>query len=146
MPLRLLLVRSIALIFIATLVLSTVLVFWRTYEKVEADMTAALAGGQRAVFNAADETDGPAPATDGPRYTLLLSTDASLIDAAQRLRHQVFTSEPGYALAGAPDGRDADPYVQRCGGERFRDKVLNDARTIAALGADIASEIRAAAP
>jgi two-component system sensor histidine kinase UhpB len=58
LPLRLLLVRSIALIFIATLVLSTVLVFWRTYEKVEADMSAALAGGQRAVFNAADETDG----------------------------------------------------------------------------------------
>lgn len=66
------------------------------------------------VLIAADETDGPAPATDGPRYTLLLSTDASLIDAAQRLRHQVFTSEPGYALAGAPDGRDADRFDEFC--------------------------------
>ncbi|MEI9915036.1 MAG: hypothetical protein WDN29_03715 [Methylovirgula sp.] len=43
MPLRLLLVRSIALIFLATLALSTLLVFWRAYEKVEADMTASLA-------------------------------------------------------------------------------------------------------
>ncbi len=58
MPLRLLLVRSIAAIFLATLALSTLLVFWRTYEKVEADMSAALAAGQRAVANAADESDG----------------------------------------------------------------------------------------
>ncbi|MEJ0051205.1 MAG: HAMP domain-containing protein [Methylovirgula sp.] len=58
MPLRLLLVRSIALIFLATLALSTLLVFWRAYEKVEADMTASLAAAQRAVANVADETDG----------------------------------------------------------------------------------------
>ena len=58
LPLRLLLVRSIALIFLATLALSTLLVFWRAYEKVEADMTASLAAAQRAVANAADETDG----------------------------------------------------------------------------------------
>jgi two-component system sensor histidine kinase UhpB len=58
LPLRLLLVRSIALIFLATLALSTLLVFWRTYEKVEADMTAALTAGQRAVANATDESDG----------------------------------------------------------------------------------------
>ena len=45
LPLRLLLVRSIALIFLATLALSSLLVFWRTYEKVETDMTAALAAG-----------------------------------------------------------------------------------------------------
>ena len=35
-----------------------------------------------------------------PRYTLLLSTDSALIDAAQRLRHDVFTCEPGFALDG----------------------------------------------
>jgi two-component system, NarL family, sensor histidine kinase UhpB len=58
LPLRLLLVRSIALIFLATLALSTILVFWRAYEKVEADMSAALAGGVRTVANVADETDG----------------------------------------------------------------------------------------
>src|SRR3954466_12964346 len=49
-----------------------------------------------------------------PRYTLLLSTDPALIDAAQRLRHDVFTTEPGFALAGATDGRDADRFDEFC--------------------------------
>jgi len=49
-----------------------------------------------------------------PRYTLLLSTDPALIDAAQRLRHDVFTTEPGFALAGASDGRDADRFDEFC--------------------------------
>ena len=49
-----------------------------------------------------------------PRYTLLLSTDSALIDAAQRLRHDVFTSEPGFALTGAADGRDADRFDEYC--------------------------------
>ena len=34
----------------------------------------------------------------GPRYSLLLSTDPSLIEAAQRLRYDVFTSTPGFTL------------------------------------------------
>ncbi|MEV3900784.1 GNAT family N-acyltransferase [Mycobacterium sp. NPDC050551] len=49
-----------------------------------------------------------------PRYSLLLSTDSDLIEAAQRLRHDVFTSEPGFALAGATDGRDADRFDEYC--------------------------------
>jgi putative hemolysin len=49
-----------------------------------------------------------------PRYTLLLSTDPALIEAAQRLRHDVFTTEPGFALAGATDGRDADRFDEFC--------------------------------
>jgi putative hemolysin len=49
-----------------------------------------------------------------PRYTLLLSTDPTLIDEAQRLRHDVFTSEPGFELAGAIDGRDADRFDEFC--------------------------------
>jgi putative hemolysin len=52
--------------------------------------------------------------SDTPRYTLLLSTDPALIEAAQRLRHDVFTSEPGFALAGATDGRDADRFDEYC--------------------------------
>jgi putative hemolysin len=52
--------------------------------------------------------------TDTPRYTLLLSTDQALIEAAQRLRHDVFTSEPGFVLAGAIDGRDADRFDEYC--------------------------------
>lgn len=61
----------------------------------------------------ADDTDhAAAPGT--PRYTLLLSTDPEHIEAAQRLRHDVFTSEPGFALAGASDGLDADRFDQFC--------------------------------
>lgn len=52
--------------------------------------------------------------TDTPRYSLLVSTDPDLITAAQRLRHDVFTSEPGFALAGAVDGRDADRFDEFC--------------------------------
>jgi putative hemolysin len=67
------------------------------------------------VLIAADQPSGPAATTpSGPRYTLLLSTDPALIDAAQRLRHDVFTSEPGFELEGAVDGRDADRFDEFC--------------------------------
>ncbi|CAN5566138.1 GNAT family N-acetyltransferase [soil metagenome] len=58
--------------------------------------------------------DPPPSTADTPRYTLLLSTDADLIDAAQRLRYDVFTSAPGFALADNADGRDADRFDQHC--------------------------------
>lgn len=48
------------------------------------------------------------------RYTLLLSADPELIDAAQRLRHDVFSAEPGFTLPPAADGRDADEFDQHC--------------------------------
>jgi putative hemolysin len=54
--------------------------------------------------------DPPTLSSDSPRYTLLLSTDPALIEAAQRLRHDVFTSEPGFGLAGAANGRDVDSF------------------------------------
>ena len=63
------------------------------------------------VLIAADPTT---PTAGTPQYTLLLSTDPTLIEAAQRLRHDVFTSEPGFALAGAADGRDADRFDEYC--------------------------------
>jgi putative hemolysin len=63
------------------------------------------------VLIAADQSTATA---DTPRYTLLLSTDAALIDDAQRLRHQVFTSEPGFDLTGTVDGRDADRFDEFC--------------------------------
>jgi len=70
------------------------------------------------VLIAADEVDGAASRTAGPRYTLLLSTDPSLIEAAQRLRYEVFTSEPGFELksadAGLLDARDADRFDEFC--------------------------------
>jgi putative hemolysin len=58
--------------------------------------------------------DPPTLSTDTPRYTLLLSTEPALIEAAQRLRHDVFTAEPGFELAGATDGRDADRFDEHC--------------------------------
>jgi len=57
--------------------------------------------------------DQPAETTDTPRYSLLLSTDPALIEAAQRLRQQVFTTEPGYTLS-ADDDRDADRFDEFC--------------------------------
>jgi putative hemolysin len=62
----------------------------------------------------ADQTEGASV----PRYTLLLSTDPALIDAAQRHRHDVFTSEPGFAISGVSPGfeagRDADRFDEFC--------------------------------
>jgi putative hemolysin len=45
-----------------------------------------------------DKPDGAETSSSGPRYSLLLSTDPSLIEAAQRLRYDVFSSTPGFAL------------------------------------------------
>ncbi|MGZ8802799.1 MAG: GNAT family N-acetyltransferase [Mycobacterium sp.] len=51
-----------------------------------------------------------------PRYSLLLCTDADSIEAAQRLRHDVFTSEPGFTLTddGRSGGLDADRFDEFC--------------------------------
>jgi putative hemolysin len=66
------------------------------------------------VLIAAEQPSGPANSSSAPRYTLLLSTDPALIEAAQRLRHDVFISEPGFALADATDGKDADRFDEFC--------------------------------
>jgi putative hemolysin len=71
------------------------------------------------VLIAADQHSGPATtSSSAPRYTLLLSTDPALIEAAQRLRHEVFTSEPGFAVSGASPGfeagKDADRFDEFC--------------------------------
>ncbi|MFY1621298.1 GNAT family N-acetyltransferase [Micromonospora sp. WMMD736] len=58
--------------------------------------------------------DQPTESTDMPRYSLLLSTDPELIEAAQRLRHEVFTAEPGFALPATADGLDADRFDEFC--------------------------------
>lgn len=50
-----------------------------------------------------------------PRYSLLLSTDPALIESAQRLRYDVFSSEPGLALTGQDaDGLDVDRFDEHC--------------------------------
>jgi len=71
------------------------------------------------VLIAPDEiADGAGASSSLPRYTLLLSTDPALIEDAQRLRHHVFTSEPGFALTGTgpefQNGLDADRFDEHC--------------------------------
>ena len=59
----------------------------------------------------------PAPGTGSsaePRYSLLLSTDPVHIEAAQRLRYDVFSSEPGFALTGQDAGLDIDRFDEYC--------------------------------
>ena len=82
----------------------------------------------------------------GPRYTLHLTTRPVDIEAAQRLRHSVFSTEPGFAtaMAGAVDGRDADRWDEFCDHLLVRDgldqsvvgcyRMLTPAGAIAAGG------------
>ncbi len=78
------------------------------------DWATVLAMSTASVLIPADQTEGAL----APRYTLLLSTDPALIEAAQRLRHDVFTSEPGFAVSGVSPGfeagRDADRFDEFC--------------------------------
>ncbi len=49
------------------------------------------------------------------RYSLLLTRDNGYVDAAQRLRYQVFAEEMGADLgAGAREGRDTDRFDEHC--------------------------------
>ncbi|MGF2947403.1 GNAT family N-acetyltransferase [Mycobacterium sp. Lab-001] len=63
-----------------------------------------------------DTPDGvAASAPASPRYSLLLSTDPGMIEAAQRLRYDVFSSTPGFALpAGGYQRRDVDRFDEFC--------------------------------
>ncbi|CAJ1584157.1 GNAT family N-acetyltransferase [[Mycobacterium] wendilense] len=69
------------------------------------------------------EQSAPAGAA---RYSLLLSTDAELIEAAQRLRHDVFSTEPGFGLAATPDGRDHDEFDEFCDHLLVRDDTTGE--------------------
>src|SRR6516225_4232663 len=94
--------------------------------------------------------DGAATSSS-PRYSLLLSTDPSLIEAAQRLRYDVFSSTPGFALPGAGDGQtDVDRFDEYCDHLLVRDddtgelvgcyRMLAPAGAIAAGGLYTATE------
>jgi putative hemolysin len=59
--------------------------------------------------------DAPTSSSAGPRYSLLLSTDPGMIEAAQRLRYDVFGDTPGFTLpASGYDGRDIDRFDEYC--------------------------------
>jgi putative hemolysin len=75
-----------------------------------------------------------------PRYSLLLSTDPGMIEAAQRLRYDVFTSTPGFALPAADqDGRDLDRFDEFCDHLLVRDddtgELVGSYRMLAPAGA-----------
>jgi len=62
-----------------------------------------------------DKPDGAATSSPLPRYSLLLSTDPSLVEAAQRLRYDVFSSTPGFALpVSGADHVDVDRFDEYC--------------------------------
>jgi len=67
-------------------------------------------GGHEALWRSgfpsiAAEKTGPGDAFVGrAALFLLLSTDPAQVEAAQRLRYDVFSSEPGFALTGQGDG------------------------------------------
>lgn len=63
------------------------------------------------VLIAPDQTDTRRLA--GPHYTLLLTTDPTSIDAAQRLRYEVFSTEPGFTLDN-DTAVDADRFDEYC--------------------------------
>jgi putative hemolysin len=77
-----------------------------------------------------DKPDGAPAPTAGPRYSLLLSTDPSLIEAAQRLRYDVFTSTPGFTVPVGPTGpyapRDVDRFDEYCDHLLVRDDDTGD--------------------
>jgi putative hemolysin len=70
--------------------------------------------GTESVLIAADKPASGTRSTAEPRYSLLLSNDPAQVEAAQRLRYDVFSSEPGFALAGQGDGLDADRFDEHC--------------------------------
>lgn len=89
-----------------------------------------------------------------PRYSLMLSTDPNLIEAAQRLRYEVFSSEPGFALTGTA-GLDADRFDEHCDHLLVREdnsgelvgcyRMLSPAGAVAAGGLYTATEFDMAA-
>ncbi|MBW0011810.1 GNAT family N-acyltransferase [Mycobacterium sp.] len=67
------------------------------------------------VLIASEKPEGAATSSAGPRYSLLLSTDPGLVEAAQRLRYDVFTSTPGFALPTAgTEHLDTDRFDEYC--------------------------------
>jgi putative hemolysin len=60
----------------------------------------------------ADECDSAVTGT--PRYSLLLSTDPDLVEAAQRMRYEVFRSTPGFTWPASTEERDVDQFDEFC--------------------------------
>lgn len=61
----------------------------------------------------APDTNTETRRVTGPRYTLLLTDDTAMIKAAQRLRYEVFSTEPGFTFDDEA-GLDADRFDEHC--------------------------------
>ena len=61
----------------------------------------------------------------GPRYTLLLTSESTMIEAAQRLRYEVFSTEPGFAFDD-DSGLDADSFDEHCDHIVVRDDTTGE--------------------
>jgi putative hemolysin len=59
-------------------------------------------------------------------YTLLIADDAAQVQAAQRLRHDVFAGELGATLTTAAEGLDADEFDAYCDHLIVRDDATGD--------------------
>ncbi|RVW04696.1 GNAT family N-acetyltransferase [Rhodococcus spongiicola] len=68
----------------------------------------------------------PGLVTSGSRYSLLVSSDREHREAAQRLRHRVFSTEPGFVISRSPDGRDADRFDEFCDHLLVRDNASGE--------------------
>jgi putative hemolysin len=66
------------------------------------------------------------PSTPAQAYSLLLTSDPGHVRAAQRLRHQVFTTEFGARLDGPQAGLDADRFDPFCDHLVVRDDASGD--------------------
>lgn len=98
------------------------------------------------VLIASDKPDGAVAGSAGPRYSLLLSTDPVLVEAAQRLRYEVFSSTPGFALPTAGAGRlDVDRFDEYCDHLLVRDddtgELVGCYRMLAPAGAIAAGDL-----
>ncbi|MGL4306327.1 MAG: GNAT family N-acetyltransferase [Mycobacteriaceae bacterium] len=63
------------------------------------------------------------------RYSLLLSTDPVDIEAVQRLRYHVFSSEPGFSVGTTPEafvGLDSDRFDEYCDHLLVRDDTTGE--------------------
>ncbi|RMI35428.1 GNAT family N-acetyltransferase [Nocardia stercoris] len=61
----------------------------------------------------------------GPQYSLVVSSDAEHRIAAQRLRYQVFASEPGFDIPVNDAGLDADRFDDHCDHLLVRDELTD---------------------
>ncbi|BBZ38362.1 GNAT family N-acetyltransferase [Mycobacterium conspicuum] len=99
------------------------------------------------VLIASDEPGSAlAQAPSGPRYSLLLATNATLIEAAQRLRYDVYTTTPGFTLpTGANGHRDVDRFDEYCDHLLVRDddtgELVGCYRMLAPAGAIAAGDL-----